>query len=464
MAILNYANTYNEVKDYINVSSNTSDYLKLLFTGDGHIITHGLDYTPDFSPEQRGLVTVSSGRKIDFLRANNTWHPITVEDLPISQALDGTVDNTTIPTSKAIFDYVGGFIKVAETLRFKGIINYINGDYQTVTSDSTTNEFPQLCEIGDTYRIGNVEGSATFAGALCEPGDMLICIKNNTSTNISTNNGEYWSVIQTNINGTKKTTINGVENYFYATANDPIEFFAPQKVGNKGNVLVSIGKDAPIWGNLTFIDGNLVIIDESDEIQLTVQVSASSLVNSLTAGVGLTYNTESDTFNGSTASTLNLMKATTTSLGGIKIDSDHGIEGGATVSVDYDGTIYITAENIKNALGYDVANIHGVVNTEADGLAPRITNTNGMMTNEYYVLASRNGEENPDWYQLSASVFQDTWRDIQVNGESMATKALNINHSDDIFVREEELENIVNLSFGISWYNISAGAYETAEY
>jgi hypothetical protein len=57
------------------------------------------------------------------------------------------------------------------------------------------------------------------------------------------------------------------------------------------------------------------------------------------------------------------MKATTTTLGGIKIDTDHGYDNTATISMDIDGTLYITAENIANALGYDVASAYQVVSS-----------------------------------------------------------------------------------------------------
>jgi hypothetical protein len=50
MALLNFAKTYDEVKSYINLTeSNSGDYVKLIFTKDGHIITHGHDYTKDYN-------------------------------------------------------------------------------------------------------------------------------------------------------------------------------------------------------------------------------------------------------------------------------------------------------------------------------------------------------------------------------------------------------------------------------
>ena len=48
MAILNIANTYNA--DYLNGG------LKLIFTKDKHIVTHGIDFLADYGSKTRGLV------------------------------------------------------------------------------------------------------------------------------------------------------------------------------------------------------------------------------------------------------------------------------------------------------------------------------------------------------------------------------------------------------------------------
>lgn len=459
MAIFNYANNLEEVKDYIGIASGTNNYLKLLFTGDGHIISHGFDYTPDFAPGKRGLVSGATGRKSDFLRGTHTWGALTTTDLPIVTSLTGAEDDEHIPTTKAVVEYIGTFTKAAETLRFKGVINYENGKYQVAGADYEG--FPVICQVGDSYRIGT---NAFYAGTICEPGDMLICIKNNNDTNVPTNSSEYWTVIQTNINGTKLTTINGDPHYFYSNAADPITFFAPKEVGNYGDILISLGNKAPVWAQISFIDGNLVATDNNGDLQLSIPVSASNIVNSLSIGVGLSLHNGNSGFDGSIASTLNLMKATTTTLGGIKIDTDHGYDNTATISMDIDGTLYITAENIANALGYDVASAYQVVSSQKEGLAPRLTNTNGMVNGDYYILASQYGTNTPDWYQLPMSVFQDTWRDIRIGDASIEDRVLNFVAVDDVYVKADVKSDIVDLSFGISWYNISSNKYETATY
>nr|DAR48555.1 MAG TPA: hypothetical protein [Bacteriophage sp.] len=47
MALLNFANKYSEVSDKLKLTaSDNGDFIKVYYTGDGHIITHGVDYIP----------------------------------------------------------------------------------------------------------------------------------------------------------------------------------------------------------------------------------------------------------------------------------------------------------------------------------------------------------------------------------------------------------------------------------
>jgi hypothetical protein len=62
MSLLNFASTYAEVSDRLTLPESTSGkYVELVFTKDGHIITHGTDYTQTFSAGKRGLVPGSNG-------------------------------------------------------------------------------------------------------------------------------------------------------------------------------------------------------------------------------------------------------------------------------------------------------------------------------------------------------------------------------------------------------------------
>ena len=116
-------------------------------------------------------------------------------------------------------------------------------------------------------------------------------------------------------------------------------------------------------------------------------------------------------YNGENARTISLATATTTSLGGVKIDSDNTNK---TISVTSAGSIYLTKQNIINALGFDPQD-------------------------------------------------KNTWRPITVGGTSIGdTATLNFVPSGDIYLKADTKEDdIYDISFGISWYNISTQQYET---
>ena len=59
-------------------------------------------------------------------------------------------------------------------------------------------------------------------------------------------------------------------------------------------------------------------------------------------------------------------------------------------------------------------------------------------------------------------------RDIQINGESIGTKTLNIVPSEDVILHwdkgtaADDSDEAATISFGLSWYNMSTASYETA--
>lgn len=80
-------------------------------------------------------------------------------------------DNTTIPTSKAVWDAFGS---VASALKYKG----------TVASNS---ELPATHSVGDVYVVST---AGTFAGKACEVGDYIVCKTAGTSAN-----NAHWDVL-----------------------------------------------------------------------------------------------------------------------------------------------------------------------------------------------------------------------------------------------------------------------------
>ena len=208
------------------------------------------------------------------------------------------------------------------------------------------------------------------------------------------------------------------------------------------------------------------------------QGSATNTGNlSIKHGLGITITKDTSTH----AITFRANTNYTTSGKNYKVEADSST-GGLYVNVPWANTTY------------------EIVSSTSDGLAPKVINTNTtLINNAFYLLASSNGTATPSWYKLPASAFANTWRDIKIKGTSIGSntlnllegshitlsnsngavtissiwrdikignssignKALNIDASGDIYVAKTETDNMVTIDFGISWYNLDTGQYET---
>lgn len=396
MALLNFANTYAEISGNLSLPESTSgDFVKLFFSKDGHIISHGKDFTPTFTPNMRGLVPISSGKATEIFRGNATWAEITTADLPIASSVSDAITNgttsTTILNTQQIVEYVGNAFAANDAMRYKGTITYSNGNYTTHTvAGVEVQGFPTKCEVGDTYRVTS---QGTYAGQTCSAGDLLICIQDGTGSGLNT--AAYWTAVEANINGQVKHTVNGTSIYVYSNSTNTFTIYAPTTSGTQGQVLLSNGSSAPIWAAQSTL-----VVGEAKKVS-----------NALSLGAGLTFGASGATYNGSVARTVSLVAATTTTIGGVIVDKDSTNK---TISVTSAGSIYLTKQNIINALGYDPAS-------------------------------------------------KDTWRPITIGGVSIGKKTLNFVPSGDVYLKADSNgDDIQDISFGISWYNISTKKYETA--
>lgn len=396
MALLNFANTYAEISGNLSLPESTSgDFVKLFFSKDGHIISHGKDFTPTFTPNMRGLVPISSGKATEIFRGNATWAEITTADLPIASSISDAITNgtasTTILNTQQIVEYVGNAFAANDAMRYKGTITYSNGSYTTHTvAGVEVQGFPTKCEVGDTYRVTS---QGTYAGQTCSAGDLLICIQDGTGSGLNT--AAYWTAVEANINGQVKHTVNGTSIYVYSNSTNTFTIYAPTTGGTQGQVLLSKGSAAPTWAAQSTL-----VVGEAKKVS-----------NALSLGAGLTFGTAGVTYNGSAARTISLVAATTTTIGGVIVDKDSTNK---TISVTSAGSIYLTKQNVINALGYDPAS-------------------------------------------------KDTWRPITIDGVSIGEKTLNFVPSGDVYLKADSNgDDIQDISFGISWYNINTKKYETA--
>ena len=373
MALLNFSETYENIQNKIG----TPGYLQetdLLFTRDGHIVTHGVDYIP--------------------------WGKdgtIPINRLPIAAAGDDPSDNT-LWTSLTIQNKINHSFLANEAMRFKGSISIEDNAYK-INGERTPDGTLPKGEVGDTYRVSSV---GSYGGNDCEVGDLLICYESGT-----TKGTDGWTVVQTNINGYSAFRVNGTPYNLYTTdSKAPFEIYAPTSAGSA--------------------NGQILLWDDNESKAVWADRSALNIGKYLTAGrgSGLQIGTNNTGYNGSAEKTISLLQATTGSIGGVIIDSDglqlngkpetvtdgRAEKNGATISISDTGVIYLTKQNIINALGY----------------APE-----GM------------------------GAVKSTWRPIKVNGEDFldsnaAGTSLNIGSKNSTIVITKSTDNSGKVSFDVN--------------
>lgn len=447
MALLNFATTYNEVDDKLHLEqSNTGDYIKLYFTQDGHIISHGVDYIP--------------------WGKNGT---IPINRLPIN---NNKASSDYLWDSETIKNKISQSFAANDAMRFKGTIGLkAPNNYNDYTINGEDAKFPsKTAAVGDTYRVVS---PGQYAGIQCEVGDLLICIQADpTGTNTA------WTVAQTNINGQIYHTINGVQKGFYSNDNESFTIFAPTTSGAKGQVLISTGTNsAPSWINQSSITaGGLT---DAAKKALFTDLSYTNDLLSVTIG-GTTKNV---TISGRRAVNVNLIEVLSTS------DSTAlNFINGNGVSFSWDSTDKNLSVNANTNYKTDILNknyavktddttnqlyvnvpwndtIYDVVSKDANGLAPQLVTSNReFITQNFYLLASADGQATPSWYKLSNNSLSNTWRTIKVGGTSIGNKSLNFMPTGDIYVKigdqNIDTDNEFDIGFGIAWYNISTQEYE----
>lgn len=444
MALLNFAKTYDEVKGNLTLEqSNNGNYIKLYFTKDGHIISHGVDYIPwgatGIIPINRLPINNSEAS------SNYLWDSLTIQN-KINQSLTAN-----------------------DAMRFKGTIGLTPTNNYTINGDEA--EFPsKTAAVGDTYRVVS---AGRYANVQCEVGDLLICIKAD-----STGENTAWTVAQTNINGQIYHTINGVQKGFYSNDTDTFSIFAPTTSGAVGQVLISTGTNkAPDWIDQSGITAG-GLTDEAKKALFTV---LSYNDDTLTITIG--GNSKNVTIPGRRAIDVNKEEVLAISdKDALKFVNGNG------VSFIWDSTNKNLSVNANTGYETDIVNknyavetdsttnklyvnvpwidtTYDVVSKDANGLAPQLINTNReFITQEFYLLASADGQATPSWYRLSNNSLINTWRTIKVGGTSIGDKSLNFMPTGDIYVKtgdqNDTTKDEFDIGFGIAWYNISTSEYE----
>ena len=442
MALLNFALTYNEVSDKLHLEqSNTGDYIKLYFTKDGHIISHGVDYIP--------------------------WGTgiIPIDKLPV----DNTVaDNKHLWDSKTIQDKINQSFVTNDAMRFKGTIGLNLPNNYTINGEDA--EFPsKTAVVGDTYRVVS---PGLYAGIQCEVGDLLICIQADP-----TGETTDWTVAQTNINGQIYHTINGVPKGFYSNDNESFTIFAPISAGNKGQILISAGGNYhPDWvDQSTIIAGDLTDAAKKDLFTalnytndtLTVTIGGTTRTTTISGRRAINVNSE-EKLSTSDSTALNFISGNGVSFTWDSTNKNLLVNANTDYETSRENKNYAVKTDDTNNLYVNVPWIdttYDVVSKDANGLAPQLTPNNGKFINqEFYLLAAENDQATPGWYRLSNNSLINTWRTIKVGGTSIGDKSLNFMPTGDIYVKTGDqnatTDDEFDIGFGIAWYNISTNEYE----
>lgn len=98
-----------------------------------------------------------------------------------------TNGSAALVTSGAVYTAITSGIKANDAMLFKKVIN-------------SNSELPANHKLGWTYKVGT---AGTYAGQVCEVGDIIICVTSRTTAN-----NADWQVIQVNIDGAVITSNN----------------------------------------------------------------------------------------------------------------------------------------------------------------------------------------------------------------------------------------------------------------
>lgn len=497
MALLNYANQFAEILENNLLPEDN----RLIFTGDKHIITHGVDYLADYDGT-RGLVPsyITSETLDDFgVLGKEGWKKITTDMLPIAGDLTAN-GNDSIFTSLQVQNLIKNGFAANDAMVFKGVLVKSQDKLQNISNafaDVPTKGY----SAGWTYRVA--EAGDYLETKPCEVGDWIIATNDRAEPTVNAGGEQItksdWSIIQTNIDGLATITLNGIE-YIFATnknQNTSIKLYAPDSKGLSGQILSmgtvkgSDGEFPLIWidqssitaGDSSKLGGkpatdfvNDVSVSNEGKLIVTHGLNSSSpdiiakkLLKGLKAGPGLGLATIADdiitivenaSFDGSTDYTMLLRPASTTTLGGVQI--------GTGIEVDGNGVISLKKETLVDILGKDFSSIANtaVVSTTSNGLAPQIENAIKQLPSTLQILGydpTNTSKTEPGWYEIPGAALTNTWREIQINSVSIGDRKLNIMPSEDIhFIKDEETsQDRCDIKFGISWYNITTKEFET---
>lgn len=396
MALLNYTSEYSKISQHLKAVNGSLDWLRIFVSpeasGGGHFITHGIDFGANYAAGIRGLVPSNTATDLTktFFRGDGWKSFWNLTDETASAVGDTAAQKlaakeaylqSTIASAYDIKQWIQQSFAANDAMRFKGTISVDTSNNITHnTSGTSVSGFPTSCEVGDTYKVTGTTNK-TLANQNVNSGDMLICIKDGSGSTINTS--EYWTVVQSNVENLITYNLNGTAFYLYSSEGRDIKLYAPTTAGASGQVLISAGSGkSPTW-----VNANTLVVKQ-----------AGKVTNALSKGAGLSFKAqgvETSSYNGSAAVTIALLPATSSTIGGVIIDGGTNSEAYKastntdntaypTISANSTGEIYLSKQNIINALGFTPeGSSKGIAKVIVGSAATSNANTTAATANPY---------------------------------------------------------------------------------
>lgn len=218
-------------------------------------LTDSLGNTVTFSvPSSTALAAVKSALETALsTHAEVTGGSSTKGHVKLSDSINSTsgVSGGVAATPKAVKDAYDALVQLLNNSFAANDAMIMKG---TLGTNGSVSALPTTgYSAGWTYRVAT---AGTYAGKVCEVGDMVVCVKDYNSSSASDSD---WSVIQVNIDGAVTASANLASNQLVVGDgnNKTIKKLA---AGSNGQVLQMVD-GVPKWQNITIVDEKVTVED-----------------------------------------------------------------------------------------------------------------------------------------------------------------------------------------------------------
>lgn len=308
-----------------------------------------------------------------------------------------------------------GGIKLGYTL------DEVGKNYPVQLSDGKAFVHVPWTDVNNTWRAVKINNTEVFGTSVNEAQPLNLV--NSNSITVSADEGAIKFIAKLKENGGLSVADNGIG----LTASG----VTAGTYGPDANVVQSSGKDAEI--NIP-----VITVDGYGRITQAGKYTFKAVDTTYTNGEGLALANNQFSLN----------KATDTTLGGVRIGYTTSGRNYA-VQLDNNGKAFVNVD-WKNDNTYREIKVGNKILLESTNTDALTFTGSGKTT-----VSGENGTIN----------ISSTWRDILIGNTSIGDQSLKFVPTGDIYVKgDSTTDNVYELSFGLSWYNISAEGEDKYEY